>query len=134
MPLSAKDILVNGLVFHWCFHNKIEHYMAIWGDQISLSLRFEGNLEDLSSDCFKNDKIMNFFYSAICKNSNMTPTPTQPASSSSVIALSSRSITLDPGRWHWQSMVAWYHHILCWFNYFRILPVFWCRLCVHMQF
>ena len=30
--------------------------MAIGGDQISLSLRFEGNLEDLSSDCFKNDK------------------------------------------------------------------------------
>ena len=56
MPLTEKDILVNGLVFHWCFHNKIEHYMAIWGDQISLSLRFNGTLEDLSSDCFKNDK------------------------------------------------------------------------------
>ena len=61
MPLTAKDILVNGLVFHWCFHNKIEHYMAIGGDQISLSLRFEGNLEDLSSDCFKKLMINELF-------------------------------------------------------------------------
>ena len=65
MPLTAKDILVNGLVFHWCFHNKIEHYMAIWGDQISLSLRFEGNLEDLSSDCFKNDKLAFFIVRSV---------------------------------------------------------------------
>ena len=65
MPLTAKDILVNCLVFHWCFHNKIEHYMAIWGDQISLSFRFEGNLEDLSSDCFKNDKLAFFIVRSV---------------------------------------------------------------------